>query len=84
MAGVESEIAKLVRPYSVKSLNVICHIRKATNGRVCLENTHPFTRELWGRHWAFAHNGKLKGIKERPLTFYRPIGTTDRQSFTRR
>ncbi|MDX1575367.1 MAG: class II glutamine amidotransferase, partial [Kiloniellales bacterium] len=24
-----------------------------------------------------AHNGKLKGIKRRPLAYYRPIGTTD-------
>ena len=75
--GVQSEVARLVRTHPIKSLNVICHIRKATNGRVCLENTHPFTRELWGRHWSFAHNGKLKGIKDRPLGFYRPIGTTD-------
>ncbi len=77
LASVDSEIAELVRTHSVKSLNVICHIRKATNGRICLENTHPFVRELWGRHWAFAHNGKLKGVKSWPLGFYRPIGTTD-------
>ncbi len=76
-ASCESEIASLVQSHCVKSLNVICHIRKATSGRVCLENTHPFTRELWGRSWAFAHNGRLKGIKSRPLDFYRPIGTTD-------
>ncbi len=75
--GCDSEIAELVRVHSVKSLNVICHIRKATNGRVCLENTHPFSRELWGRSWTFAHNGKLKGIKTWPLDFYQPIGTTD-------
>ncbi len=73
----QSEVAKLVRNQSIKSLNVICHIRKATNGRVCLENTHPFVRELWGRSWAFAHNGKLKGIKDWPLAHYRPVGTTD-------
>ncbi len=73
----ESEIAALVRSHSVKSRNVICHIRKATHGRICLENTHPFTRELWGRNWAFAHNGKLKGVKKWPLEFYKPIGTTD-------
>lgn len=77
MASCESEIATLVQSHSVKSLNVICHIRKATNGRVCLANTHPFTRELWGRSWAFAHNGRLHGIKKWPLEFYRPIGTTD-------
>ncbi len=75
--GSQSEVARLVREHSVKSLNVICHIRKATNGRVCLENTHPFTRELWGRAWAFAHNGRIKGVKGRRLGFYKPIGTTD-------
>ncbi len=75
--GCESEIAGLVRSHSVKSLNVVCHIRKATHGRVCLENTHPFVRELWGRSWSFAHNGRLKGVKRRPLTHYRPMGTTD-------
>jgi glutamine amidotransferase len=70
-------VAKLVRNQSIKSLNVICHIRRATNGRVCLENTHPFVRELWGCSWTLAHNGKLKGIKRRALRHYRPIGTTD-------
>ncbi len=76
-ASAESEIASLVRRYSIKSCSVICHIRQATHGRVCLENTHPFVRELWGRHWSFAHNGRLKGIKRWPLEFYKPIGTTD-------
>ena len=34
--------------YPIKSGNVIAHIRKATQGQVALENTHPFMRELWG------------------------------------
>ncbi|MCP5424196.1 MAG: class II glutamine amidotransferase [Gammaproteobacteria bacterium] len=72
-----SEIARLVQSYSIKSRVVISHIRRANRGSVCLENTHPFTRELWGRHWVFAHNGQLKGAKQLPLSFYRPIGTTD-------
>ena len=75
--GVQSAVADLIRSYAIKSLNVVCHIRKATHGRVCLENTHPFNRELWGRSWTFAHNGKLKGVKAWPLTHYKPIGTTD-------
>jgi glutamine amidotransferase len=75
--SVDSEIARLVQRYPIKSCNVVCHIRQATNGRVCLENTHPFTRELWGRTWSYAHNGKLPGVKKRPLTHYRPVGTTD-------
>ena len=77
LASAESEIAKLVKSYSIKSRNVVCHIRQATHGRICLENTHPFTRELWGRNWAFAHNGKLKNVKRWPLEYYKPIGTTD-------
>lgn len=75
--SADSEIARFLHRYPIKSLNVVCHIRQATHGRVCLENTHPFTRELWGRVWAYAHNGKLKGVKRRPLRFYRPVGTTD-------
>jgi len=75
--SAESEIARLVQRYSIKSRIVISHIRRANRGRVCLENTHPFGRELWGRYWVFAHNGELKGVKRLPPGFYRPIGTTD-------
>ena len=45
--------------------NIVAHIRKATQGRVALENTHPFVRELWGRYWVFAHNGDLKDFAPR-------------------
>ena len=75
--GAFSEIAKLVQLYPIKSKTVIAHIRRANVGAVCLENTHPFTRELWGENWTFAHNGRLKGIKKKKLIFYKPIGTTD-------
>jgi predicted glutamine amidotransferase len=54
-----SPIAELIKRYPIKSRNVIAHIRKATQGVVQLENCHPFLRELWGRHWIFAHNGDL-------------------------
>ncbi|CAK0763930.1 putative glutamine amidotransferase YafJ [uncultured Gammaproteobacteria bacterium] len=77
VASADSEIAQLVRDHPIRSTITIAHIRRATHGRVCLENTHPFTRELWGRAWTFAHNGKLKGIKRRSLGVYRPIGDTD-------
>ena len=76
-ASVASEIAELIQRHSIKSKIIISHIRQANRGKVCLENTHPFTRELWGCSWVFAHNGQLKGIKKRPLTFYQPIGATD-------
>ncbi|KAB7619700.1 class II glutamine amidotransferase [Alkalilimnicola sp. S0819] len=76
-ASADSEIARLIGRYSIKSCTVISHIRQATHGRVSLENTHPFRRELWGRPWVFAHNGKLPGVKGWPLGMDRPIGTTD-------
>lgn len=75
--SVNSEIAQFIRAFPIKSDIVISHIRKANRGRVCLENTHPFTRELWGLNWTYAHNGQLKGIKRLPLAYYQPIGTTD-------
>jgi len=75
--SADSEIAQFVRGYPIKSRIVICHIRRANRGRVGLENTHPFTRELWGRNWTFAHNGQLRGSKAWPLGHFRPIGTTD-------
>ncbi|MCI0400173.1 MAG: class II glutamine amidotransferase [Gammaproteobacteria bacterium] len=76
-ASAESHVARLVQSYEIKSKIIISHIRKANRGRVCLENTHPFVRELWGYSWTFVHNGQLKGVKKLPLSFYRPIGTTD-------
>ena len=75
--SADSEIARLLRHYDVKSRIVIAHVRRANRGRVALENTHPFTRELWGRAWTFAHNGQLKAVKKLPLGAFRPIGTTD-------
>jgi glutamine amidotransferase len=76
-SAVESPIAELVRNYPIHSTNVIAHIRKATQGVVALENTHPFVRELWGRYWIFAHNGTLEGFEPPLEGFYRPVGTTD-------
>ncbi len=76
-ASVQSEVARFVKNYPIKSNVVISHIRQANSGRVCLENTHPFSRELWGWPWVYAHNGQLKGIKKKKLEYYHPIGTTD-------
>ena len=75
--AVDSPVAELVRKYPIHSKNVIAHIRKATQGKVALENTHPFVRELWGRYWSFAHNGTLKDFQPALSGTYRPVGTTD-------
>ena len=75
--SAHSPMAQFIQQFPIKSTNVVAHIRKASRGRVCVENTHPFHRELWGRSWVFAHNGLLRRITQRPVTWYRPIGTTD-------
>jgi predicted glutamine amidotransferase len=72
-----SPVAELIGRYPIKSRNVIAHIRKATQGRVALENCHPFVRELWGRYWVFAHNGDLKDFNPRLHASFRPVGSTD-------
>ena len=76
-AAVTSPIAELIKRYPIKSKNVIAHIRKATQGRVALENCHPFVRELWGRYWVFAHNGDLKQFYPVLDGAFRPVGDTD-------
>ena len=73
----ESPVAELVRHYPIRSLNVIAHIRKATQGATGLENTHPFMRELWGRYWIFAHNGNLVDYAPTFDGSVLPVGQTD-------
>jgi predicted glutamine amidotransferase len=73
-----SPVADLIKNYPIKSRNVVAHIRKATQGDALrLENCHPFTRELWGRHWLFAHNGDLKNYQPALSGDYLPVGNTD-------
>jgi len=84
-----SPIAELVSNYPLKTYNMMAHIRYATQGEVCLENVHPFHREMWGIQWCFAHNGDvplfdtLRG-HELPWIgkcggerIYNPVGDTD-------
>jgi glutamine amidotransferase len=72
-----SPVAAMVREYPIRSRHVIAHIRKATQGEVRLENTHPFVRELWGRYWCFAHNGNLTDFQPKLHAAFRPVGDTD-------
>ena len=76
-SAVESPIAELIRNYPIKSRNVIAHIRKATQGKITLENSHPFSRELWGRQWIFAHNGDLHDFNPDLIGRFTPVGNTD-------
>ncbi len=78
-ASVDSEVARLLQRYPIKSQTVIGHIRQANVGAVTLANTHPFVRELWGRNWCFAHNGQLPDLVA-PSGFYRAVGDTDSEA----
>lgn len=81
-----SPIADLIGNYPIYALNVVAHIRRATQGVIGIENTHPFVREVWGEPWVFAHNGQMTRefiAKANRLfangngEFYHPIGSTD-------
>ncbi len=78
-ASAESRIAEVVQTHPIKSEVAVCHIRQANVGEVCLANTHPFVRELWGRYWTFAHNGQVRGFRARPGA-YQPVGDTDSEA----
>ncbi|MCZ4338672.1 class II glutamine amidotransferase [Shewanella colwelliana] len=74
----QSHVAKLIKSYPIKSEVVVSHIRQANRGCVSLENTHPFTRELWGRYWTYAHNGQLSDYQQKfAVSRYQPVGDTD-------
>lgn len=72
-----SPLAQFLSQHAIKTLLAVGHIRRRTRGRTTLANTHPFVRELWGRHWVFAHNGTLPRIRRRKLGRFHPIGNTD-------
>lgn len=76
-SAATSPIAQMLKTYPIKSHNVVAHVRKATVGRVSLENCHPFVRELWGRNWVFAHNGDLKNYAPKLHGNFKPVGNTD-------
>src|SRR3954468_17255567 len=76
-AAAHSALATFVRQHPIKTLLAIAHVRRMTRGGIGLANTHPFSRELWGRHFVFAHNGTVKKAKSLKLGRFHPIGQTD-------
>ena len=76
-ASIHSPLAMAFKESRLKARNVIAHIRKATQGDTSVANSHPFTRELWGRTWSFAHNGNLADFTPPSTGRYIPVGQTD-------
>jgi len=89
-----SPVAELVERYPMKTLNMMAHIRYATQGAVSLENVHPYQREMWGINWCFTHNGDVPKFSnfdscQNPLLgltgsiencTYHPVGDTDSEA----
>ena len=76
--AASSPVADLLKQCPIKSLNTMAHICKAIQGDALrLKNCHPFTRELWGSLWLFAHNGDLRNYKPCLTGDYLPVGNTD-------
>jgi glutamine amidotransferase len=75
--AADSPLARFVREHPIKTLLAIAHVRRKTRGEISLANTHPFVRELWGRHFVFAHNGTVKRADLLKLGRFTPIGKTD-------
>ena len=80
--AAESRCLEFIAGYDFKSTSVIAHIRKANPSQFGRSpaNTHPYERELGGRSWVFAHNGKLPGLRDDPAFVphrFQPLGDTD-------
>ena len=77
----ESRCLAFITGYDYRSTIAIGHIRRANPARFgrTSANTHPFQRELGGRSWVFAHNGKLPGVEDPCFGSrrFQPIGETD-------
>lgn len=89
-AAATSPIANFLGSLNFQTLNMMAHIRYATEGEVDLANVHPFHREMWGINWCLAHNGDVplfKDVDELPwigetegARAYYPVGDTDSEA----
>jgi predicted glutamine amidotransferase len=75
----ESAYSKFLESYArLRSPIYVAHVRhRSTGGPPTYADTHPFSRELDGRHFCFAHNGTIRDFGELPLGRFHPIGATD-------
>lgn len=79
-AASASPWVDFLRHHDRPASTVIAHVRRATQGALCLRNTQPFSRELGGRVHVFAHNGMLPGVESdprMPTRRFRRVGDTD-------
>ncbi len=70
-------LSAFVDKLNIKSKIFIGHVRKMSSGKKIYKDTHPFSREMHGREYVFAHNGTIEGFKNLKLDRFSPIGGTD-------
>ena len=77
--ATSSAWVRFIKTHPLRSTRVISHIRRATQGKISLENTQPFARELGGRLHVFAHNGDVGLASTTGFASgrFRPLGETD-------
>jgi predicted glutamine amidotransferase len=74
----DSSTLQRIQAQAPESSLIISHIRLATHGDVCLQNTQPFSHQLDKQSLVFAHNGHVPKVQEMALELrYLPEGTTD-------
>ena len=62
---------------AARSRVFLAHVRYASVGSRDGTNTHPFSAIANGKWFAFAHNGTVRAIKDRPLHEFKVEGQTD-------
>jgi len=76
----QSDLADFVARYdNIRSRIFLCHIRKWNTESRAHRNTHPFSRELNGKDYVFAHNGTIPKLFK--LSRFQPLGITDSERF---
>jgi glutamine amidotransferase len=79
--AASSQLAKFLSTYEcLCSRTFIAHVRRATRGVVAYFNSHPFSREVRGREYAFAHNGTLRNTQGFSHGRHRPAGDSDSET----
>lgn len=75
----QSGYARFLEGYNRLRAHIyLAHVRhKTTGGSATHADTHPFSRELAGREYCFAHNGTIRGFATLELERYQPLGHTD-------
>lgn len=74
-AANKSDKLRKILNKSIATKLAVAHIRYATEGKISYENAHPFSCDILGEQWVFAHNGS---IEDTNVDLYiRPVGETD-------